>query len=193
MRGDRPDSTNSPSSVQRFTPHARGSTRHPQAGRRQGYVYPACAGIDLSLRILGKGFHCLPRMRGDRPVFPSLWKEKREFTPHARGSTSITMCSPSYKYVYPACAGIDLFISCVCTKRQSLPRMRGDRPYPAGTCAIRDRFTPHARGSTFTHSSARRFHAVYPACAGIDLFFPPCGKGKGGLPRMRGDRPGYSG
>ena len=74
-------------------------------------------------------------------------------------------------------------------KRQSLPRMRGDRPDPAGTCAIRDRFTPHARGSTFTHSSARRFHAVYPACAGIDHCLAFYIAKRGGLPRMRGDRP----
>jgi len=52
------------------TPHARGSTSNKQVAYSDKGVYPACAGIHLSL----PSFVCfktgLPRMRGDPPLYP---------------------------------------------------------------------------------------------------------------------------
>ncbi len=73
-------------------------------------VYPACAGIDLLQPLEPSPKVRLPRMRGDRPIFLSLWKGKREFTPHARGSTVAIIVTAAFYFVYPACAGIDLTI-----------------------------------------------------------------------------------
>ncbi len=67
--------------------------------------------------------------------------------------------------------------------------MRGDRPLALQLEQVRGLFTPHARGSTVAGAGDHRSDGVYPACAGIDLWFawqspyPIC------LPRMRGDRP----
>ena len=128
-------------------------------------------------------------MRGDRPCFPKIECCLFVFTPHARGSTPGWLGILSTRWVYPACAGIDLLpftmhLACV-----SLPRMRGDRPCGLVGYVQFKEFTPHARGSTFVERIFSLFFFVYPACAGID----PRGrkkrrKGKS-LPRMRGDRP----
>ena len=95
---------------------------------------------------MGRG--SLPRMRGDRPYLFLAYFQDGKFTPHARGSTSVTICSPSYKYVYPACAGIDRACLKIQPECVRLPRMRGDRPAYRSAFFIMLMFTPHARGST---------------------------------------------
>ncbi len=67
MRGDRPLRRQERPLLPKFTPHARGSTRHRQAQRGAGRVYPACAGIDPALSYGYRSHDSLPRMRGDRP------------------------------------------------------------------------------------------------------------------------------
>ena len=87
MRGDRPSNKTSRHERQRFTPHARGSTRPEPVGLQEERVYPACAGIDPS-RIAGLcNTKSLPRMRGDRPLYLIPLRSCGKFTPHARGST----------------------------------------------------------------------------------------------------------
>ena len=49
-------------------------------------------------------------------------------TPHARGSTLLTIMGVMLSQGYPACAGIDLYDSEQDSRRYWLPRMRGDRP-----------------------------------------------------------------
>ena len=103
MRGDRPILFQQDAKRIGFTPHARGSTRPSQARRRQGYVYPACAGIDLCIlarRMVTQG---LPRMRGTT----------ERVIPRRRGG------------VYPACADRPEGSS-TSPAHGSLPRMRID-------------------------------------------------------------------
>ena len=108
MRGDRPLRRQERPDFPKFTPHARGSTRHRQAQRGAGRVYPACAGIDLGWASRSPMRPGLPRMRGDRPWSLLVVDGRLEFTPHARGSTLYRCPCPSFTVVYPACAGIDL-------------------------------------------------------------------------------------
>ena len=70
--------------------------------------------------------------------------------------------------------------------------MRGDRPSVKGYTEHTSVFTPHARGSTFSHFYDSNDLLVYPACAGIDLPLTSQGKASPCLPRMRGDRPHLS-
>ncbi len=128
-------------------------------------------------------------MRGDRPELRLIRLFPLQFTPHARGSTEDGSLSRDGMEVYPACAGIDPGGGLVATNRESLPRMRGDRPYKRIRKDVARRFTPHARGSTLRAATARRKSAVYPACAGIDLSLRKAICAMSGLPRMRGDRP----
>ena len=128
-------------------------------------------------------------MRGDRPLLQELKPEGNLFTPHARGSTAASHSHHPIRWVYPACAGIDLQTISLSTSINSLPRMRGDRPFAFSLSIGKEAFTPHARGSTSCRFRSSKTAVVYPACAGID-------PQRGGrrmrnlsLPRMRGDRP----
>jgi len=67
--------------------------------------------------------------------------------------------------------------------------MRGDRPVFALLHSERERFTPHARGSTWAPCPSTSDSHVYPACAGIDRFARRDYVKIRRLPRMRGDRP----
>ena len=90
----------------------------------------------------------LPRMRGDRPLPPSLCRQAHKFTPHARGSTLAGKEHALFVVVYPACAGIDPLSLVQAWQIRRLPRMRGDRPVVCVAKSLPDMFTPHARGST---------------------------------------------
>ena len=152
-------------------------------------VYPACAGIDRRI-IRGRNPKgCLPRMRGDRPLYHFVNHHFYSFTPHARGSTFIATIITCCSHVYPACAGIDLGLYLRRKRRRRLPRMRGDRPIILFLLFIDPEFTPHARGSTLLRNSFQSVLAVYPACAGIDLLRKKVYFFARRLPRMRGDRP----
>ncbi len=67
MRGDRPMTPEIQRALPKFTPHARGSTILHRSDPRPTWVYPACAGIDLSSQVALNRSLSLPRMRGDRP------------------------------------------------------------------------------------------------------------------------------
>jgi len=128
-------------------------------------------------------------MRGDRPSLTNGERLTKTFTPHARGSTLLCLLRTLRRIVYPACAGIDPFLSLFFTLSLFLPRMRGDRPHHRQRIHALTKFTPHARGSTLSVLSSRSTSDVYPACAGIDPTYSDGHQEYPGLPRMRGDRP----
>ncbi len=189
MRGDRPVMATSCSLFRMFTPHARGSTVGGLFEFRAHVVYPACAGIDHSGHGSGWGRKRLPRMRGDRPHSVNVFKRLPAFTPHARGSTEQHRAFQRELIVYPACAGIDPYTRLTGRLEHGLPRMRGDRPNISPISTFDQRFTPHARGSTWLCGVRALPTLVYPACAGIDRYFPIPPSRSRRLPRMRGDRP----
>jgi len=189
MRGDPPYTKGLHATVNRSTPHARGSTlgRSLQFGRER--VYPACAGIHLDLACPRSTHGRLPRMRGDPPpaTIPAI--KRASSTPHARGSTGSTTCMSGRHSVYPACAGIHPFPSQCSYHSRSLPRMRGDPPKQGAEGQTAHRSTPHARGSTRSILSRRGYKQVYPACAGIHHVQLVQRSVRRCLPRMRGDPP----
>ena len=128
MRGDRPRKKDIPSFQGKFTPHARGSTVLTGFLLHFGFVYPACAGIDLHGHGTFPSQPSLPRMRGDRPAGREGITGIFGFTPHARGSTLTALVGNRLFPVYPACAGIDPRLYGTYKEAHSLPRMRGDRP-----------------------------------------------------------------
>ena len=148
MRGDQPLKLKVQDLYQRFTPHARGSTR--SCGKAAGIfcIYPACAGLNLCRSSAMVLFSNLPRMRGDQPASGTDRADMPAFTPHARGSTQIVKLHPFRVQIYPACAGISPILQMTLRLSLHLPRMRGDQP---GYTFVLDHwceFTPHARGSS---------------------------------------------
>ena len=168
MRGDRPFVRIQLAEVLRFTPHARGSTPLLHFFVAAETVYPACAGIDLTVDGTAPTYPRLPRMRGDRPSIQNIFIPLLEFTPHARGSTVLSRSVIDSIRVYPACAGIDPPLALGTPTSLGLPRMRGDRPECLNQLLPSKGFTPHARGSTVFVKLGSWAFCVYPACAGID-------------------------
>ncbi len=68
MRGDPPLLRKPNRSEAGSTPHARGSTLHPEILATGAGVYPACAGIHLPHLGQSSPAVRLPRMRGDPPL-----------------------------------------------------------------------------------------------------------------------------
>ena len=189
MRGDRPLWGQAYYAAKAFTPHARGSTQSVNHQGSSFFVYPACAGIDPKIGMIVSTSARLPRMRGDRPQVKRPTGARSWFTPHARGSTEDGAKFRGARHVYPACAGIDLYLAPLGMIFLGLPRMRGDRPHEWGDDGEKIPFTPHARGSTRKYSQKHGLYYVYPACAGIDLLCFSLQDALSSLPRMRGDRP----
>ena len=128
MRGDPPGSLELGLPCFMSTPHARGSTCERGEPAIVIYVYPACAGIHLTMSSTGTYDVGLPRMRGDPPVSLVLDGRRDKSTPHARGSTCLSGNTEGRTKVYPACAGIHSSWYSRFAVNNSLPRMRGDPP-----------------------------------------------------------------
>ena len=152
-------------------------------------IYPACAGINLTILSADCENGNLPRMRGDQPAVVARRPVSFAFTPHARGSTYHDSWSMSRKIIYPACAGINPGERQVHRKHQHLPRRRGDQPNGYATCNAEKEFTPHARGLTRLPDQSSQCSAIYPAGAGITLCRSSAMVLFSNLPRMRGDQP----
>ena len=111
MRGDPPCSAVYLHCGVRSTPHARGSTHLQLLLQLLLSVYPACAGIHLPAIKRASDLPRLPRMRGDPPSSFQDSCALAMSTPHARGSTLFGSVPTLRGQVYPACAGIHLFLA----------------------------------------------------------------------------------
>ena len=189
MRGDPPVWLDTFPGGHWSTPHARGSTLRRKKRGKERWVYPACAGIHRKPRIRSPLWKSLPRMRGDPPRYVTRDIRITLSTPHARGSTFTTWVITGRGAVYPACAGIHPAACATLFSKQCLPRMRGDPPLSLRSDSYSALSTPHARGSTRSHSHNAPPEQVYPACEGIHRSSPPCECFCLSLPRMRGITP----
>ena len=169
IRGDRPWSVFRPGTLQRATPHTRGSTLRPVLGPSNGVGYPAYAGIDLRKDLSSALTMRLPRIRGDRPYGRSILYAQKKATPHTRGSTLYEWWMILWIIGYPAYAGIDPCLFRYPKRHQRLPRIRGDRPFRPQYRPSQSWATPHTRGSTDGCMMIGDGVTGYPAYAGIDL------------------------
>ena len=117
-----------------------------------------------------------PRVRGDVPSGVALVGGGDLFSPRARGCSADrrhdSCCAP----VFPACAGMFLFLHHGRSRRRSFPRVRGDVPQPAPTLERVKVFSPRARGCSYFLSRGRALDGVFPAYAGMFLL-PESGQG----------------
>ena len=192
MRGDPPTASLATSTPCSSTPHARGSTVWIWMVSLALAVYPACAGIHLAKKRIASLTGCLPRMRGDPPVWHTNSRLQVQSTPHARGSTRGSDEGAAGRRVYPACAGIHLNDCLNELLPSGLPRMRGDPPIQMILILLLLPSTPHARGSTAWKNTLLQQDTVYPACAGIHPPRASVVPSRPCLPRMRGDPPGHA-
>ena len=133
-------------------------------------VFPAYAGVFLSLMDISTMSISLPRIRGGVSPMRHRRRPGRKSSPHTRGCFGTTLSGLCSQRVFPAYAGVFLVASGISAEIFCLPRIRG------GVSAHRFRLralvesSPHTRGCfPETHSSVARVK-VFPAYAGVFLF-----------------------
>jgi len=189
VRGDRPGGRYMRPASMRSAPRTRGSTLPTLTGRIDITVCPAYAGIDLVKASHSQCDAGLPRVRGDRPDRTRASGEPGASAPRTRGSTPLHLEDALAVKVCPAYAGIDPASPGRCSRRQGLPRVRGDRPRKLALLAMCDWSAPRTRGSTLPVKELWYERFVCPAYAGIDRPGDPEKRRGSRLPRVRGDRP----
>ena len=150
-----------------------------------------------------------PRMRGGQPFAEERMKQRKVFSPHARGSTHIFSHFSFRMPILPTCAGVTLsrewlyepvYSPCMrggqpaVTRCQKVyfyfPRMRGGQPRTPSPFEGDIGFSPHARGSTRSNRVDDTGGTILPACAGVNLsrewLYEPVYS-----PRMRGGQPSH--
>ena len=106
VRGDVPRTAWEAASTAWFSPRARGCSQrlsHLHQGRN---VFPACAGMFLSVPDHRFLCYCFPRVRGDVPLWFTAQTGMAAFSPRARGCSRDALIRELAASVFPACAGM---------------------------------------------------------------------------------------
>ena len=146
VRGDVPHPTSPQTHVREFSPRARGCsyTRPPRTASK--LVFPACAGMFLSVMVSIVLPASFPRVRGDVPLGGLNGAMERWFSPRARGCSEVTEKLRQAGIVFPACAGMFLLLEARNCPTCRFPRVRGDVPNPEAVKIPIGMFSPRARG-----------------------------------------------
>ena len=108
-----------------------------------------------------------PRVRGDVPDDGVAGGGFPTFSPRARGCSGNSLRKSIILVVFPACAGMFLVSPTPLAQFECFPRVRGDVPMGSPTPKRGIRFSPRARGCSYSCFSLASISAVFPACAGM--------------------------
>ncbi len=147
-RGDRPAETIKSLEGYESPPPPRGSTPARNPDTANPAVSPAPAGIDPTTWTSSRGWRCLPRPRGDRPLYDAVVTGIVSSPPPPRGSTPPAHPDEHRVQVSPAPAGIDPDSGELPGHGRRLPRPRGDRPWSSCSALTLSGSPPPPRGST---------------------------------------------
>ena len=167
VRGDVPLLKPSLIDCPRFSPRARGCSLPVVASAYTFYVFPACAGMFRSSAAAQSTLRRFPRVRGDVPRGSLGGVLIGQFSPRARGCSSDDIELSNKILVFPACAGMFLFLRVRLQIRFCFPRVRGDVPSGGRQQAAYRQFSPRARGCSFWVFRRATWAWVFPACAGM--------------------------
>ena len=209
IRGDVPWALAPGQNSSWFSPHTRGCSWWLRCARPLGCVFPAYAGMFLSVRVMRRVSSGFPRIRGDVPLGLTHPRVGTPFSPHTRGCSATLYMATLYSCVFPAYAGMFLYPPLKLLTQGGFPRIRGD--VPPRTCRLSPawRFSPHTRGCSdqllpmiehgrvFPHTrgcswkpKTHKYNAkVFPAYAGMFPFSMANKAGRSRFPRIRGDVP----
>ena len=152
-------------------------------------VFPAYAGMFLTV-FLPPVFHfCFPRIRGDVPAAGARPLESRLFSPHTRGCSGLRHGRRLRGLVFPAYAGMFRPGPCHQRSNSGFPRIRGDVPLVFQLHSILILFSPHTRGCSSAIHRIPDHGCVFPAYAGMFLGSTTHWWRHRSFPRIRGDVP----
>ena len=172
-----------------FSPHTRGCSLGLAGPLQRPKVFPAYAGMFLSIFIAKKRSSGFPRIRGDVPVINWVRDRLGEFSPHTRGCSWFGGLTNFVKWVFPAYAGMFRKTHAHYSPPPGFPRIRGDVPNRANSFNNGNQFSPHTRGCSFLWDSPKTAKRVFPAYAGMFLPVQICKFPQTSFPRIRGDVP----
>ena len=127
-RGDVPPRKSSTTKHSKFSPRTRGCSVTYKHWSERKNVFPAHAGMFLS--IMADGVDCVgfPRARGDVPAGGTSKHPTRVFSPRTRGCSALVRKEKSWLVVFPAHAGMFPSPKAAGTLPACFPRARGDVP-----------------------------------------------------------------
>ena len=146
IRGDVPSSAGTARLEAGFSPHTRGCSAAMLLGLGGWTVFPAYAGMFLSIIICAYHSFRFPRIRGDVPPKTHGRNPTPKFSPHTRGCSLTHLCGGILGHVFPAYAGMFRRNRASATPKYCFPRMRGDVPLKTFRASGKSEFSPHARG-----------------------------------------------
>ena len=141
------------------------------------------------VKVIGAGYGCFPRARGDVPPKPMSPKVKFWFSPRTRGCSWEKVDKACYQAVFPAHAGMFRLGTTDRINYSCFPRARGDVPDREQIDKILCGFSPRTRGCSFISHQHHAFHTVFPAHAGMFLSIVHKFVPRVCFPRARGDVP----
>ena len=133
-----------------FSPHARGSTLPDCNIPQRNAILPACAGVNPVPRLHWRAIQDSPRMRG--------------------GATQCFNDAWFIAIILPACARVNPPNNRHSFSIGNSPCMRGGQPRTPSPFEGDIGFSPHARGSPF-RASGSTSQSIHPACAGVNPFY----------------------
>ena len=152
-------------------------------------VSPAHAGMDPSPPHKDYQRQCLPRARGDGPIFLQLQGGAQRSPPRTRGWTQDDGFGLRPRSVSPAHAGMDPTTTPPLALGGRLPRARGDGPATRPSPWPYSASPPRTRGWTHPGFEGADRRYVSPAHAGMDRSSAIRSRSAASLPRARGDGP----
>ena len=129
MRGDVPTATTQAPRIAPFSPYARGCSGSLPCLLLPMSVFPVCAGMFRSVKMLTMNAWGFPRMRGDVPFVLKGESSKKRFSPYARGCSELHALLACIFFVFPVCAGMFHIVQVQASVEERFPRMRGDVPH----------------------------------------------------------------
>ena len=130
-------------------------------------------------------------MRGGQPFAEERMKQRKVFSPHARGSTHIFSHFSFRMPILPTCAGVNLKRACAPRSAMAFsPHVRGSTPVHHSK-HILERILPACAGVNPAGTGSQAQKHILPACAGVNPAPPVLSKGISDSPRMRGGHPNF--
>ncbi len=127
-------------------------------------------------------------MRGERVTVTASEPASGGSSPHARGTRGITLSTPQFLRIIPACAGNAELFAGQGFSEADHPRMRGERSITKCSMTVLSGSSPHARGTPYRLHLRRELRRIIPACAGNARKRWRHSSWTPDHPRMRGER-----
>ena len=134
-----------------FSPRVRGCSEIVLRFGDAAWVFPACAGMF--------------------PGTPPSGCLMAPFSPRVRGCSSRSPLTSMANAVFPACAGMFRRLGVEFDRANRFPHVCGDVPTSQCSPMKTIMFSPRVRGCSFCGTIITKNCCVFPACAGMFLFY----------------------